>query len=134
MGAVLIVTRHPGLVTYLRARGLAPLDCEVVEHATADLVRGKHVIGVLPLWLAVEAETVTEIPMSIPPELRGVELTAEQTAEFAGEPRTYAVKLLTGCRQCGYPKDHHHLVNYADGERVGAPALVCPTGVGSFYD
>lgn len=130
---VIVVTRHPGLVTYLREHGLAPADCEVVEHATAELVRGKHVIGVLPLWLAAEAETVTEIPMSIPPEMRGVELSPEQTAEYAGEARCYRVKVLTGCFNCGCPKEAHHLVNYSDGSNVGAPALICPTGVGSFY-
>jgi putative CRISPR-associated protein (TIGR02620 family) len=90
-----VVTRHHGLIEYLRAEGLAPADCEVIDHATPDAVRGKRVIGVLPLWLAAEAAEVVEIPMSIPPELRGVELTAEQTAEHAGEPRTYRVEAVS---------------------------------------
>lgn len=90
----IVVTRHAGLVEYLRSEGLAPADCEVVEHATAESVRGRHVIGVLPLWLAAEAASVTEIPMSIPRDQRGVELSAEQTAEYAGDPRTYRVEMV----------------------------------------
>jgi putative CRISPR-associated protein (TIGR02620 family) len=90
----MVVTRHPGLVQYLVAEGLIDNDTQVVEHATPELVSGRHVIGVLPLWLAAEAASVTEIPMSIPPELRGTELTAEQTRRYAGPGRTYVVTAM----------------------------------------
>ena len=87
----IVVTRHPGLVEFLVSRGVVGADVQVIEHATADQVRGKHVFGVLPLHLAREAACVTEIPLNIPQELRGKELSVEQVRQFAGEPWTYAV-------------------------------------------
>lgn len=55
-----IITRHQPLVDWLAARGITG---EVIAQATADDVRGQHVYGVLPLWLAAEAESVTEVSM-----------------------------------------------------------------------
>jgi len=52
---------------------------EVVAHATPDNVRGKHVIGVLPLGLAALAESVTEAQLELAPEDRGRELNLDET-------------------------------------------------------
>ena len=87
----LIVTRHPGLVTYLREIGLADAETVVIPHATPDVVRGKRVCGVLPHSLSCLCDTFTEIPLNLPQELRGVELTVEQVRQFAGAPVTYRV-------------------------------------------
>ena len=87
----IIVTRHRGLVEYLIQQGV-PADTPVIEHATPEAIRGKRVIGVLPMHLAVHAALVIEVPMDIPAELRGVELTAEQTAQYAGTARAYEVQ------------------------------------------
>jgi hypothetical protein len=95
MAETIIVTRHKALPEFLFERGMCPAGTPVIEHATKETVRGKHVIGVTPLWLAAEAETVTEVPMSIPAGLRGVELTVEEMHKFAGEPVTYKVTRLT---------------------------------------
>lgn len=88
-----VVTRHPALITYLVEVGLVQEGVEVVSHADEVAVHGKHVIGVLPLRLAALAASITEIPMILPPELRGVELTLDQIREHAGEPSTYVVRL-----------------------------------------
>lgn len=88
---MVIVTRHKALVEYLREKNLAPADARVVEHATLEDVMGQHVIGVLPLRLAACARKVTEVPLNVPAELRGQELTLEQVREFAGPPATYCV-------------------------------------------
>lgn len=74
----LIVTRHQGLVDLARRMGLATDGCPVLAHATADDVRGKVVLGVLPLHLAAEAEAVVSIDLGLPPDLRGTDLSAEQ--------------------------------------------------------
>jgi hypothetical protein len=87
----LIVTRHPGLVAYLREIGMAGTETVVIPHATPDVVRGKRVCGVLPHSLSCLCETFTEVPLNLPQELRGVELTVEQVRQFAGEPVTYRV-------------------------------------------
>lgn len=88
----LVVTRHPGLVQFLIEKGYISPDSEIIEHATADNVRGKHVWGVLPHSLSCLCKSFTEIPMNIPAEMRGKELTVEQVREFAGEPQTYVVR------------------------------------------
>jgi putative CRISPR-associated protein (TIGR02620 family) len=94
MAETVVVTRHLGLVEYLIELGLCSSSAQVISHATVEDVKGKHVIGVLPLSLAVVAESVTEVPMSIPAELRGQELTLEQMRMYGGKPRTYRVTLV----------------------------------------
>ena len=86
-----VVTRHPALVEYLNELGVVPAGTEVVAHATAEQVRGRHVFGVLPLHLAAEARRVTEVPLHVPAELRGVELTLAQVRQFAGPLTSYVV-------------------------------------------
>lgn len=88
-----VVTRHPALVEYLREEGVIDETTEIIEHASPDDVRGRHVIGVLPHHLSASAEaaSVTEVPLNLPPELRGQELTVEQVRQYAGEPSTYVV-------------------------------------------
>jgi putative CRISPR-associated protein (TIGR02620 family) len=90
----LIVTRHPGLVTYLREIGLADAETAVVTHATPDVVKGKRVCGVLPHSLSCLCDTFTEVPLDLPQELRGAELTVEQVRQFARPAVTYRVEVL----------------------------------------
>lgn len=90
----LIVTRHPGLVEYLRELGLATDEVVVVSHATPENVAGKRVCGVLPHNLSCLCESFTEVPLNLPPELRGVELTLEQVRLYAGKPVTYTVRVV----------------------------------------
>ena len=87
----LIITRHSALVAYLIEKGYVSADSEVIEHATADNVRGRHVWGVLPHSLSCLTKSFTEVPMSIPAEMRGKELTLENMYSFAGAPVTYVV-------------------------------------------
>ena len=91
---VVVVTRHPALVEYLTELGVVPAGTEVVTHATAEQVRGRHVFGVLPLHLAAEAASVTEVTLHVPAELRGVELTLEQVRQFAGPLVEYKVSRM----------------------------------------
>lgn len=88
---VVVVTRHMALVTYLELTGVIEKDTPVIQHATAEAVAGRHIIGVLPYRLAALAQSVTEIPLDIPMELRGKELTIAQIREFASDPVTYKV-------------------------------------------
>jgi hypothetical protein len=90
----LIVTRHPALVEYLRELGLVGEGVEVATHATPELVTGRHVIGVLPHWLSCLTASITEIPLALTPELRGVELDLETLRRIAGKPVTYKVTKL----------------------------------------
>lgn len=88
----IVVTRHQALIKYLQEKGLISEDATILSHVTAEDVRGKRVIGVLPLNLAAEAREVIVIPLHTPPELRGVELSLEQVRQYAGEPEIYRVQ------------------------------------------
>ncbi len=89
----LVITRHPGLVEYLRCNKIIDSDTEIVQHATADMITGKHVIGVLPHSLSCLCESFTEIPMShIPKELRGEELDFDTVCYYAKPKQTYYVR------------------------------------------
>lgn len=94
-----IITRHAALVALLIERGIIQDGTPVLAHATPEEVRGRHIIGVLPLCLAAEAAMVTEIPLSLSPEDRGKELTIERLREIAGQPRTYQVREIVAGRQ-----------------------------------
>lgn len=75
-GSNLIVTRHSGLVEWLRRHGV---DGEVVAQATPEVVAGKDVYGVLPLHLAARAASITTVDMPLlRSEQRGVDLTPEE--------------------------------------------------------
>lgn len=86
-----VVTRHPALVEYLVEIGLTEPGSPVITHADADDVKGKHVIGVLPLRLAVEAASVTEVEMHLRPDQRGRELSLDEVRAAAGGVTTYVV-------------------------------------------
>lgn len=92
----LIITRHPALVAFLIEKGYVTPDSEVLEHASAEDVKGKHVWGVLPHSLSCLCKSFTEVPMSIPSEMRGKELTLANMYDYAGTPVTYVVKTQEG--------------------------------------
>ena len=87
----IVVTRHPALVALLRERGLVSDDVRVTEHATPDDVRGKNVIGVLPMSLAALALSVTEVPIALTPEMRGKELDLDTLRKISGAAVKYTV-------------------------------------------
>ena len=93
----IVVTRHQALLDYLVEEGIVTEDVPVLSHVTEDDVRGKHVIGVLPLRLAAAAAIVTEVPLDLPQELRGKELSVEEVRKYAGPPRSYFVGRVTVC-------------------------------------
>ena len=90
-----IVTRHPSLVELLVERGVCPAGTPVIEHATPDDVRGRHVIGVLPMHLAALAASVTEVKVNMTLEDREAaqagDLPLERLREIAGPAVRYIV-------------------------------------------
>ena len=91
-----VVTRHAGLVDYLKSQSIIDDTATIIEHATPENVANKHVIGVLPHSLSCLTDSFTEVPLHIPAELRGAELTAEQMALYAKPPVTYKVSKING--------------------------------------
>ena len=97
-----VVTRHPALVQFLVEQGIVDKKTPTINHATVNDIEGKHVIGVLPMHMAALALTITEVPLNIPAELRGKELSLEQVEKFAGEPVTYSVRTAENIRQISF--------------------------------
>ena len=89
-----VVTRHKALVKYLEDKGLVDKDAIVIEHASADDVKGKEVIGVLPMGLAALAESVTVVDMDVPADKRGKELGLEDIYLYVTGIRKYKVEMI----------------------------------------
>lgn len=92
--STLIITRHAALVQYLVAKGYVPADATVVSHASPEVVTGQDVWGVLPHSLSCLCNTFTEVPLDLPVNKRGVELSLEDMYQYAGEPVTYTVRKI----------------------------------------
>lgn len=88
----LIITRHPGYTAYCKSINLIDDATIVIEHATADQLKGRHVItSGLPLHLAALCASLTIVPLDIPLEARGKELSIEEIRKYAGKPQCYRV-------------------------------------------
>ncbi|HMN97449.1 MAG TPA: CRISPR-associated protein Csx16 [Phycisphaerales bacterium] len=89
-----IVTRHAGLVDWLRRLGITG---RVIAHATLDDVRGRRVIGPLPLHLAAHASLVGAIDMPlITAESRGRDLSPEEMDRAGAVLHWYTVRPVAG--------------------------------------
>jgi len=89
----LVVTRHPALLEYLKVNGYVVKDVEHLNHATVEDVEGKHVFGILPLWLACKCAKLTEVQLRLPPEKRGKELSLKDIEFHAiKQPKTYIIR------------------------------------------
>jgi hypothetical protein len=92
----IVVTQHETLVALLIERGIITPETPVLTHATAEDVKGKHVLGVLPHHLSSQAATITEIPIRFTgaeqrKAFAGGDIPLEQLTRMAGRPVTYKV-------------------------------------------
>ncbi len=84
-----IVSRHTGAVEWLAQRGIAGA---VIAQATPEDVRGKNVIGNLPLHLAALARRVGSIDLpNLAAADRGRDLTPEEMDAAGATIRWYVV-------------------------------------------
>ena len=84
----IIVTRHEGLIEWLKRQGITG---EVKASVTVDDIKGKHVIGALPAHIAQYALYVTSVDYSCPFEKRGKNLTADELEELGAKLFDYKV-------------------------------------------
>jgi len=84
------------MVQYLLSIGLIEEGTPVLSHVSRkNQIKNKNVIGVLPLYLACQASSITESPLpELPVELKAQELSFEQVKEYAEEPQKYMVTKL----------------------------------------
>jgi hypothetical protein len=88
----IVVTRHVALLQYLIDNKYVEPDVKHISHAIVDDIRGKHVYGILPNWLACHAGKLTELQLRLPIEKRGVELTLKEIGFYIVTPKTYIIK------------------------------------------
>lgn len=96
---VVVVTRHPGLIEYLRTlpqfENVITDKTPVLDHVDDEFdIADADVVGVLPMHLASHANTITEIPLALTKEDRGKELSCARLREIAGAPVTYVVRTV----------------------------------------
>lgn len=89
MKAPIILTRHPAVVEWFRSVYPALKDAPVLESATREDVAGRHVYGVVPLYLADAAFRVTVLAFDTPP--RGAEYTVDDMVNAGARAVTYTV-------------------------------------------
>jgi putative CRISPR-associated protein (TIGR02620 family) len=106
--ATVIVSRHPGALEWLREHHPQVAEAPVVASATPDDVRGRVVIGNVPLHLAAQAAEVWAIEFDGPPP-RGAEYSAEDMEAAGARLRRYRVTAL------GEPEDQSvRIIEWAD--------------------
>ena len=91
---VVVVTRHPALIQYLVESEIIDKETPVIT-GNADIsdIKGRHVIGILPLKLAAYAASITEVSLDIPFDQRGKELTIDQIRKYTTGVQTYTIYL-----------------------------------------
>ena len=91
---VLIVTRHSTLVEWLAQHGVTG---DVIAQATAEDVKGRDVFGILPMWLAAEANSITEVsmpglPLDARAKVNGGDYTVAQMDEWGAKMHRFTVR------------------------------------------
>lgn len=86
----IIVTRHSGIVEWLKGQGI---NGEVITHVNdPDQVAGRVVYGILPYHLAFKAVKIVTIDMpELPAEKRGVDLTPDEMDAYGAKLSAYIV-------------------------------------------
>lgn len=90
---VVIVSRHPAAIEFIKKYAPVFADAPVLSHATEDDVRDKIVIGNLPLHLASLAKRVIVIEFTGTAP-RGQEYTLEDMINAGAVLREYQVKQI----------------------------------------
>ena len=87
----LIVSRHQAAIEFIRAERPEFQDAEVLASASADDVRGAHVVGNLPLQLASLCARYEAIEFAGAPP-RGAEFTLDQMREAGAHLVEYRIR------------------------------------------
>lgn len=85
---ILIVTRHKGLVEWLKMQDVIG---EVYTKVTRLNVKGNHIYGTLPIYLAAEAKTYTTITIPRHQDLITEELTATEMVKAKAYMQTFEI-------------------------------------------
>ena len=94
-GDVIVVSRHPAFLEFLKEIGLVDENTPIISHADPSEISGKTVItSGIPLHLAALAKRVITVDLALPPELRGEELTVEDMKKYLKGITEYEVRKI----------------------------------------
>jgi CRISPR-associated protein Csx16 len=89
------VTRHPGAIAWAARQGLK-VDRQLDHLDVAIIQPGDTVIGILPVNLAAEVcargGRFFNLSLTVPPEARGRELSADELEQFGARVEEYRVE------------------------------------------
>jgi CRISPR-associated protein Csx16 len=89
------VTRHPGAIEWAARQGLK-VDRQLDHLDVAIIQPGDTVIGILPVNLAAEVcargGRFFNLSLTVPPEARGRELSADELEQFGARIEEYRVE------------------------------------------
>lgn len=88
----ILITRHPDVIKLLKELKVIDSETTIIDHATAEDIKGKEVIGILPIDLAAHCSKVHSIIWNIPIEARGRDWTYEETKRYYSGIKTYIVR------------------------------------------
>lgn len=116
----IVVTRHSGLVDYLKLKGVVDEKVQVLATVTSDEVADSLVIGVLPFDLALRTAAYVSVIFRTPP--RGAELTAEDMERAGVELVGYI--MVPFCSNCGLMASRHFHGKCPNGGEFGRSSSV----------
>ena len=101
MEKIVIVSRHQGALNWLKKHHPEFDNVEYFSHINEKDIKDNIVIGTLPINLAKLAKEYWHLSMSIPSEMRGVELTIEDMENLDCKIEGFIIK-----RYCKHEKSH----------------------------
>ena len=91
----IIVVKYPELVKYYIEIGLCSPGTPHLPYATEEDVRGKHVYGIVPVYLASLAKSVTEVPVLAGNKIARVMSDVNLIRQYAKPPKRYVIRNTT---------------------------------------
>ena len=89
----LVVTRHQGLIDFLREKGIIDENTKILTHISdPSEVKDKVVLGNLPLHLASMTKMLITPVLNLTPEMRGKDLSKEDVEKVFGGFKAFEVK------------------------------------------
>lgn len=96
-----LVSRHPGAIEWFSSQNIA-YDNAVSHLDAAAVKNGDIVFGILPINLVHELNLIGaryfHIAIKLPPQLRGIELSASQLTQLGARLVEYRVAACSGNR------------------------------------
>lgn len=89
----IIVTKHKSIIPFLIKKKYITGDEEILTNVTITDIKGRHVIGTLPLRLVCYAGKYTPIRLNIPSLERGKRFSPEEIEKYILPLKTYKVRV-----------------------------------------